>query len=108
MTEARETADQDEVDRVWELDPDRMQAGKKMQQIYIFIRDCKALALATADQERTRTYLMPEKVPVLWYLTRGTVAQQARTIVRKLVPRAHLWLLLFNNLLEYTGQEQKI
>ena len=92
MTEARETADQGIVDRIWELDPDKMQAGEKMKQIYIFIGDIKALALATADQERTRSYLTPETVPMLWYFTRGTVAQQARTIIRELVPHAHLWL----------------
>jgi len=69
-----------------------MQAGDKMKQIYIFIGDCKALALAIADQEKTRPYLTPETVPVLWYFTKGTVAQQARTLVRELVPHAHMWL----------------
>jgi len=50
-----------------------MQAGDKMKQIYIFIGDYKALALAIADQEKTRPYLTLETVPVL-------------------VPHAHMWL----------------
>jgi len=69
-----------------------MEASDEMKQIYLFIGDVKALALAIADKEKTRPFLTPEKVPVLWYFTKGTIAQQARTLVRELVPHAHMWL----------------
>lgn len=74
MTEARETADQGVVDRVWDLEPDRMQAGNEVKSIFIFVGDYKALALTTTDQERTRPYLTAEQTPVLWYFIKGTVA----------------------------------
>jgi len=84
------TEDQGKVDRVWEQESNLMQAGVDMKKIYIFIADIKAIALATADKEKTKPFLTPEKVPVLWYFTRGTIAQQARTVIRELVPHAHL------------------
>ena len=92
MTETSETADQGAVDRVWDLSPDNMQAGDERKSIFIFIGDYKALVLATADEETTRPYLTAQQTPVLWYFTKGTVAQQARTMVRSVVPHAHLWL----------------
>ena len=86
------TEDQGEVERVWEQDTNLMEASAERKKIYIFIADTKAIALATADKEKTKPFLTPEKVPMLWYFTRGTIAEQARTVIRELVPHAHLWL----------------
>jgi len=42
--------------------------------------------------ERTRPFLTDVQVPVLWYFTRGTIGQQARTIIREAIPHGHMWL----------------
>jgi hypothetical protein len=86
------TEDQGEVDRVWEREANLMQANVERKKIYIFIADIKATSLATADKEKTKDYLTSETVPVLWYFTRGTICQQARTIILELIPHAHLLL----------------
>ena len=86
------TDDQGLVDRVWDLLPDAMQAGGDYNSIYMFVGDYKALAMAVADHERSRPYLTSNTAPILWYLTRGTVAEQARTVVREVIPHSHLWL----------------
>jgi hypothetical protein len=69
-----------------------MQAGGDYKSIHVFVGDYKALAMAIADHERSRPYLTLNQTPILWYLTRGTVAEQTRTLVREVIPHSHLWL----------------